>query len=281
MKFLTFDIEDWFHILDNPKTKYPYQWELFPKRIDIGVDIILELCSRHKVKGVFFCLGWIAEKYPEVVLKIHKAGHIIGTHGYAHQLVYEQNKEEFRRDILKSINIIESITGEKVDAYRAPGFSITKKCLWAFDILVECGIRYDSSIFTTSRAHGGLKDIEISEPFNLITLKGSKIIELPISTQSFIGKKFAFSGGGYFRITPFLLLRRWFKNANYVMTYFHPRDFDSQQPMIPGLNFIRIFKSYYVIPEAKMKLDHLIYENTFQNTLPKRVSATFDLGLIE
>ena len=265
MKFLTFDIEDWFHILDNPATKYPEQWVKFPKRINIGLDIILELCKKHNIKGTFFCLGWIAEMYPAEILKIHRAGHNIGTHGYAHQLVYEQNKDEFRNDLLKSITILHQITGTKVEAYRAPGFSITKDCLWAFDVLSECGIRYDSSVFPATRAHGGLKDIPLIQPYIIETLKGNKIVELPISAKTILEIPIIFGGGGYFRLIPQFLLKRWFRQPSYVMTYFHPRDFDSQQPTIPGLNIMRKFKSNYGISNAKRKLSEIIYLTKFEN----------------
>ncbi len=253
MKFLTFDIEDWFHILDNPKTKYPDQWESFPKRLDIGLDIILDLCSQNDIKGTFFCLGWIAEKYPNEIRKIQNAGHEIGTHGYAHHLVYEQTEDEFRMDLKKSITLLKAITGQDVLAYRAPGFSITKDCLWAFDILSECGIKYDSSVFPASRAHGGLKEIPVFEPYKLKTLKGNEIIEFPISTITIYNIPMIFGGGGYFRLIPLLALKKWFKQSEYVMTYFHPRDFDKYQPDIPGLNFLRRFKSNYGIAGTKKK----------------------------
>jgi polysaccharide deacetylase family protein (PEP-CTERM system associated) len=273
MKFLTFDIEDWFHILDNPETKYPSQWESFPKRIDIGLDIILNLCAKHEIKATFFCLGWIAEKYPEQIKKIQKAGHEIGTHGYAHQLVYEQTEGEFRQDLIKSINLLKSITGQEITAYRAPGFSITKECLWAFDVLSECGIIYDSSVFPASRAHGGLKEITELKPYKLKTLKGNTLIEFPISARTVFNRPIIFGGGGYFRLIPIYMLRKWFTQSEYVMTYFHPRDFDNNQPSIPGLNSFRKFKAFFGINSAKRKLDTIIASNSFSSSL-KEVKPT-------
>lgn len=266
MKFLTFDIEDWFHILDNPKTKFPSQWESFPKRVDIGLNIILDLCSKHEIKATFFCLGWIAEKYPELIKKIEKAGHTIGTHGYAHQLIYDQTPNEFKSDLKKSISLIESIIEKKVTAYRAPGFSITKNCLWAFDIMSECGIEYDSSIFSASRAHGGFKEIPLTKPYKLITPSGRKITELPITARNVLGRPIIFAGGGYFRLIPFFLLKKWFRESDYTMTYFHPRDFDSKQPFAPGLNLARKFKSYYGLSSTEKKLNHILESNNFMKT---------------
>lgn len=282
MKFLTFDIEDWFHILDNPETKYPNQWGAFPKRVDIGLDIILDLCSKYEVKATFFCLGWIAEKYPEEIRKIQRRGHDIGTHGYAHQLVYEQTEEEFRRDLKKSILLLNAITGEEITAYRAPGFSITKDCLWAFDVLSECGIKYDSSVFPASRAHGGLKEITEFEPYKLKTLKGNTLIEYPISAKTVLNIPIIFGGGGYFRLIPSHILRRWFAQSAYVMTYFHPRDFDKNQPNIPGLTPLRKFKAYYGINSTKKKLDTIIASNSFNLSLTEaELTNSFDLQHIQ
>ena len=282
MKFLTFDIEDWFHILDNPQTKYPEQWESLPKRIHIGLDIILDLCAKYEIKATFFCLGWIAEKYPEQIKKIQSAGHEIGTHGYAHQLVYEQTENEFRQDLEKSIALLKSITGKEICAYRAPGFSITKDCLWAFDVLAECGIKYDSSVFPASRAHGGLKEITEFKPYLLKTLKGNTLIEYPISAKTVFNKPVIFGGGGYFRLLPLPLLRKWFKQSEYVMTYFHPRDFDQNQPNIPGLNSIRKFKAYFGINRTKQKLDTIIASNFFSSSLKEAEHTTsFDLQRIQ
>jgi len=267
LKFLTFDIEDWFHILDNPETKNPEQWESFPKRIHIGLDIILDLCAKYEIRATFFCLGWVAEKYPEQIKKIHDEGHDIGTHGYAHQLVYEQTEDEFRRDLKKSISLLKSITGEDVSAYRAPGFSITKDCLWAFDVLTECGIKYDSSVFPASRAHGGLKEVSVFQPFRLVTLNGNHLIEFPIGTKTILRKPFVFGGGGYFRLAPYFLLDKWFKESTYVITYFHPRDFDTGQPSIPGLSYLRRFKAYYGIRNTLIKLEAVIKAQDFHGSL--------------
>ena len=267
MKFLTFDIEDWFHILDNPETKYPNQWESFPKRIDIGLDIILDLCAKYEIKATFFCLGWIAEKYPEQIKKIQSAGHEIGTHGYAHQLVYEQTEDEFRQDLKKSISLLKSITGQEILAYRAPGFSITEDCLWAFDVLSECGIKYDSSVFPASRAHGGLKEITEFEPYKLKTLKGNTLIEFPISARTVLNTPIIFGGGGYFRLIPLYFLRNWFEQSEYVMFYFHPRDFDKNQPNIPGLSLVRKIKTYYGISKTEQKLEKVISSGEFSWSL--------------
>ena len=258
MKFITFDIEDWFHILDHPETANPSSWDKFESRIDHGVGLILDLMDKRDLKGTFFCLGWIAEKHPHIIKRIDAAGHHIGTHSYYHQLAYEQTEDEYRKDLSDSIKILSDLTGKTIDAYRAPGFSIKESNLWAFDVMAEEGIKYDSSVFPANRAHGGLPQFTTDQPCKIITKKGYEIIELPMNTASLLGQKFVFSGGGYFRLLPQWYLKKLFKSQDYVMTYFHPRDFDAGQPMIPGLPSFRKFKSYYGIHQSIEKLNSLL-----------------------
>ena len=263
MKFITFDIEDWFHILDHPETANPSTWNKFESRIDYGVGLILDLLDEHKLRGTFFCLGWIAKKHPHIIKRIDAAGHHIGTHSYLHQLAYEQTENEYRKDLSDSIKILSNLIGKKIDAYRAPGFSIKKTNLWAFDVMAEEGIRYDSSVFPANRAHGGLPQFTTDQPCKVITRKGYKIIELPMNTASLFGQKFVFSGGGYFRLFPEWYLKKLFMSQKYVMTYFHPRDFDTNQPMIPGLSKIRRFKSYTGIETSLTKLSTILCQGSY------------------
>ena len=164
MKILTFDIEEWFHLLDNPSTQSVQSWNQYPSRLQEGVDTILELLLDSRQKATFFCLGWVAEKYPTVIRSIHDAGFHIGTHSYAHQLAYNQSPDEFREDLIRSIKILEDTIGSTIDCYRAPGFSITASNMWAFDILINEGIKTDCSLFPANRAHGGVPNIGAATP---------------------------------------------------------------------------------------------------------------------
>ena len=267
MKFITFDIEDWFHILDHPETANPSSWDKFESRIDHGVGLILDLMDKHDLKGTFFCLGWIAEKHPHIIKWIDAAGHHIGTHSYYHQLAYEQTEDQYRKDLSDSIKILSDLTGKTIDAYRAPGFSIKESNLWAFDIMAEEGIKYDSSVFPANRAHGGLPQFTTDQPCKVITKRGYEIIELPMNTASLLGQKFVFSGGGYFRLLPEWYLKKLFKSQDYVMTYFHPRDFDAGQPLIPRLSSYRRFKSYYGLENCYKKLDRILKCAKYKNIL--------------
>jgi polysaccharide deacetylase family protein (PEP-CTERM system associated) len=262
MKILTFDIEDWFHILDNEETKSSNSWDRFPSRVEKNVNTILDLLDDNNQKATFFILGWIALKFPNLIREIAQRGHHIGCHSYAHQLVYSQSQKEFREDLKKAKELIESVTCKSIDSYRAPGFSINSKSLWAFEILFDLGFRIDSSIFPANRAHGGISSFPYAEP--VLGKIGSDIMKLfPLNSKKAFGHSFIYSGGGYFRLFPSFLIQSWFKNDDYVMTYFHPRDFDPNQPIVPGLNYLRYFKSYVGLKGALPKLDNLLQINHF------------------
>lgn len=261
MKILTFDIEDWFHILDNPNTESEKQWANFDARIDENIDRILEALEKYQKRATFFCLGWIAEKHPDVIKKIDAHGYEIATHSHLHQLVYMQTPEEFRSDLHRSVRTIEDVIGKKVRAYRAPGFSVTAATSWYLEALHEEGIEIDCSIFPAARTHGGFEEFGACEPVrvehNGITLK-----EFPINTQPVFGKHIVFSGGGYFRLFPYWMIQHFTKNSKYIMTYFHPRDFDPEQPVL-DLPAHRRFKSYVGLKTAFAKFERWIKENDF------------------
>jgi polysaccharide deacetylase family protein (PEP-CTERM system associated) len=254
MKILTFDIEDWFHILDNKETKSSSEWIKFDSRIRLGMDLIYDVLEKTEKSATFFVVGWMAEKYPEIIREISDRGFEIGSHTHLHQLAYEQDRKTFYNDVEKSIKTLEACTGKKVTSFRAPGFSITEKNKWAFEVLHELGITKDSSVFPASRAHGGLPSYNVATP-SIIEYNGIKLKEFPINTHTILGKPFIFSGGGYFRLLPYKIIENWTKQSNYVMTYFHPRDFDSAQPIVPGLSLPRRFKSYVGIKNCKPKLE--------------------------
>lgn len=262
MKILTFDIEDWFHLLDNDCSKHPSQWENFEGRIFQGMDTIHEIIKNSNVSATFFVLGWVAEKYPEIIREISDRGFEIGSHTHLHQLAYQQDRKKFYNDIEKSIKVLEDCIGEKITSFRAPGFSITENNKWAFEVLHELGITKDSSVFPAARAHGGLPSFSSSIP-SIIEYNGLKLKEFPINTHTILGKSFIYSGGGYFRLIPYKIIKNWTYQSNYVMTYFHPRDFDSGQPIMPGLSMLRRFKSYVGIKNCKPKLEKWLSDFDF------------------
>lgn len=262
MNILTFDIEEWFHLLDNRSTQTEKEWSTFESRIHQNMDRIYQILSKNDVKATFFCVGWIAEKYPEVIKEIVNRGYEIGSHTRMHQLVYSQNQKEFKADIEHSIKTLEDLSGTKVKYFRAPGFSITEETKWAFETLVELGIEIDCSIFPAARAHGGFSSYGSSKP-SIIEYNGISIKELPINYSSVLSKPVIFSGGGYFRALPYPLIKKWTKQSDYVMTYFHPRDFDAGQPVIKDLSRSRKFKSYIGLKGAEKKLNNWLKDFDF------------------
>ncbi|GHV74604.1 polysaccharide deacetylase [Spirochaetia bacterium] len=262
MNILTFDIEEWFHILDNDSTKTVKEWQQYESRIHSNMDRIFKILEDTGVKATFFCLGWIVEKYPDIIKDIINKGYEVGTHTVMHQLIYEQNPKVFSRDIERSIKYLEDIGGKKVRCFRAPGFSVREDNRWIFDILVNLGISIDSSIFPAPRAHGGFSSYK-TDNSALIQYDGIRLKEFPISYANILGKPYAYSGGGYFRFFPYFCIKQWAKKSSYVMTYFHPRDFDTGQPMIKNLPLIRKFKSYVGISGAYKKLNRFLNDFEF------------------
>ena len=262
MNILTFDIEEWFHILDNDSTKTEKEWSNYEYRLESNMNRIFELLDRKNQKATFFVLGWVAREFPQLLKKINEYGYEIATHSDRHQLAYEQSKDEFRNDLEKSIKSIEDVTGVKVKSYRAPGFSIKEENKWVFDELVKQGIEVDCSIFPAKRTHGGFPSYGVAQP-SIININGMELKEFPINLFDMGGKNMIFSGGGYFRLLPYWMIKQMMKKSDYVMTYFHPRDFDKNQPMIEELSRIRKFKSYYGLSGAFSKLERLITDFEF------------------
>lgn len=262
MNILTFDIEEWFHILDNNSTKTEVDWAKYPSRIHENMERIFQLLEETNQQATFFCLGWVARKHPDIIRAISNRGFEIATHSDLHQLAYEQSRSEFKNDLETSIKALEDITGKKIRAYRAPGFSIKQENKWVFEVLIENGIEVDCSVFPAKRSHGGFEQFGVAEPC-WIDIDGHRLKEFPINTVNGLGKSLIFSGGGYFRLIPYPILQQLTKRSNYVMTYFHPRDFDANQPMIEELSRLRKFKSYYGLSGCLDKLKELMTDFPF------------------
>ena len=264
MTILSFDIEEWFHLLDHPSTRTEADWAKFPARIHENVDRILDMLARQNQSATFFCLGWVARKYPEIIRQIAHAGYEIATHSDAHQLAYQQTRPQFKEDLIRSIQSLENITGKKIRAYRAPGFSLMEANKWVFEELIAQGIEIDCSIFPAARAHGGFANFGEQEPC-WVEVNGLRIKEFPINVANIAGMPIVFSGGGYFRLFPDVVLKALWDRQSYVMTYFHPRDFDGGQPMIQDLSIVRKFKSYYGLSKAMSKLERLMAGRQFMD----------------
>lgn len=262
MNVLTFDVEEWFHLLDNDSTRTEKQWGNYEIRIYENMERIFRILEDTDTKATFFIIGWIAKTYPDIVRRIAER-YEIGSHTMNHQLVWQQGRNEFRQDVESSIKLLEDITGKKVTTFRAPGFSIRGSEAWAFEILYDLGITTDCSIFPAHHAHGGMPSYKKVVP-SLIKHEGVQIKEFPVSIKEIFGKHLIFSGGGYFRLIPYVLLKHWTKRCDdYLLAYIHPRDLDFGQPMIRELSLFRRFKSYYGLKYAENKLRRFLNDFDF------------------
>lgn len=262
MNILTFDIEDWYNFLEHEPVDNPIKWKNYPNRIEYSVNKILNILDEYNLKASFFVLGWIAEKNPQIIKEISKRGFEVGIHSYSHNLIFNQSWNEFKEDIDKSKKIIEDIIGISPESYRAPGFSIMESTTWAFEILAEMGIKNDSSIFPTNRNHGGFRRFPFKVPCSIETTN-TLIREFPINTITFLGENVVFSGGGYFRLTPYFLIKFFTKKSHYLMSYFHPSDLDKDKPIMKSLPLIRKFRAYYGIKSCEFKLRKWITDFNF------------------
>lgn len=255
---LTFDIEDWYNHDDYSRD---FNWDKHEVRIYEGVDKILSSLNDYQLKATFFCLGWIAEKHPDIIRRISNNGHHIGCHSYQHELATRFTKEEFRDDTYKAKALIEDVSGCKVDAFRVPSFSITKNNLWAFDVLSELGFKYDGSVFPSQHEFGGLPDYP-SSPFLIKTVHGD-IKEFPISIGHMCNREIVYSGGGYFRVLPYRLIKQMTESEPYVMAYFHPSDFDPKQPHMSHLPLMRQIKNRIGLKGSYQKYLKYVSNNDF------------------
>lgn len=253
MNILTFDIEDWYNHDDYSRD---FAWEKHEVRIYEGTQKILSALEECSLTGTFFCVGWLAEHHPKVIRWIAERGHHLGCHSYQHELATRFSREQFKEDTHKAKCMIEDVVGHEVDAYRVPSFSITKNNLWAFDVLAELGFRYDSSVFPSKHEFGGLPDFP-SVPHVIRTQHGD-LKEFPISLGKVLGREIVYSGGGYFRVMPYFLLKKMTNQSDYVLSYFHPSDFDPDQPQMPQLTKMRQFKNRVALKGAYPKFQKYI-----------------------
>lgn len=272
MNILTFDVEEWFHLLDNDATRFEKQWRNFEVRIYENMERVFRILEDTNTKATFFVIGWIAKTYPDVVKRIAEK-YEIGSHTMNHQLVWQQSPDEFRDDVESSLKLLQDVTGKEVKYFRAPGFSIRPSEAWAFDILTELGIEVDSSVFPAKHAHGGFPGFGNGEPA-IISVNGKSIKELPISTKQIAGHNIIYSGGGYFRLFPYWLIKKWAKMDDYMLSYIHPRDLDAGQPILKDLPMSRKFKSYVGLRAAEGKLRKMLTD--FQFTDISTAKSTID-----
>jgi polysaccharide deacetylase family protein (PEP-CTERM system associated) len=262
---MTIDVEDYFHVSVFDGIVPRHLWEGFESRVCANTERLLELFESYEVRGTFFVLAWVAERFPHLVRQIADAGHEIASHGYGHRLVYDQTPKAFRDDVRRAKAILESAGGKPVLGYRAPSYSITPRSLWALDILIEEGYRYDSSIFPIRHDRYG---IPIS-PRHVYLLERpvGALIEAPGSTTRFGLFNLPVAGGGYFRILPYAWTRWGINRVNRlegrpVIFYLHPWEIDPEQPRLK-VGFLSRFRHYRNLGETEPRLRQLLSDFRF------------------
>jgi polysaccharide deacetylase family protein (PEP-CTERM system associated) len=230
-----------------------------------NTERLLDLFDEHAVRGTFFVLGWVAERYPSLVPSIAARGHELASHGYAHRLVYDQTPDSFRDDVRRSKAIIEEQSGHRVNGYRAPSFSVTEQSLWALDVLLEEGYRYDASIFPIRHDRYGIPDAPRWP--HAMARAGGSLFEVPGSTVRVGGANLPVAGGGYFRILPYAWTRWGMRRLNQVegqpaVFYLHPWEIDPEQPRLPA-SVLGRFRHYRNLHLTEARLHSLMRDFSF------------------
>lgn len=262
---LTIDLEDYFQVVAFANGNGAGDWDTRTSRVEANTFRLLDILAANQSKATFFTVGWIAEKFPNLIRRIAEFGHEIACHSYYHRLVYSLTPPEFTEDTRRAKQVLEQATGVSVRGYRAPSFSITPSIPWAFDILVQLGFTYDSSIFP-------IKHIEHGMPrgprfaFRLQTPSGP-IVEFPMPTLSFAGVRAPFGGGAYFRFLPYRFTRWGIRYVNQVenhavCVYLHPWELDTAQPPMKG-SFTARTRHYWGLQQTENKLKRLLADVDF------------------
>ncbi|WP_336986350.1 XrtA system polysaccharide deacetylase [Altererythrobacter aquiaggeris] len=259
---LSVDVEDWFQVGAFENVIERRDWTGLSGRIERNVAAILEMFDDADVKATFFTLGWVAKRHPGLMQTIADAGHEIASHGYDHARVFTFTREQFAQDIAKAKAILEDTSGTAVSGYRAPSFSIDQRTPWAYMELAEQGYAYSSSVAPINHDHYGWRD---APRFAFHPLPWSDLVEIPVTTAEFAGKRLAAGGGGFFRVLPYAFSRWAIRQVNNrdqrpAVFYFHPWEIDPEQPRVPGAPLKSKVRHYTNLAIMGDKLRQLVNE---------------------
>ncbi len=257
---MTVDVEDFFHVSAFESVISPDNWSEYQPRVEANTERLLDLFASRQVKATFFVLGWVAERYPELIKKIHLQGHEVASHGYAHRRATEQTPDVFKQDVLRSKKHLEELLGEQVIGYRAPSFSIGYSNEWAFQVLADLGFKYSSSTYPVKHDLYGTPDWP-----RFAYQRKENITEIPIPTHKVLGRQTPIGGGGYFRLYPYalskFLVKSYLKKEQQPYSfYFHPWEIDSEQPKVQGASAKSNFRHYVNLDKTFGKLDRLLQD---------------------
>jgi len=263
---MTVDVEDYFHVSAFASSLQRDDWPTLESRVERNTRRLLDLFGRTGTRATFFVLGWVAERYPALVREIGAAGHEVGCHGYSHRLIYQQPREEFAAETRRAKAAIEQALGARVRGYRAASFSVTSKTLWALDEIAAAGFEYDSSVAPMRHdIYGWLDGPQV--PTRLRTQGGAELVEFPVMLARWGRVSLPVAGGGYFRILPYLLVRRGLERINRAQRqpfffYLHPWEIDPGQPRIEAGLKSRL-RHYTGLASCEARLERLVGEFRF------------------
>lgn len=256
---MSVDVEDYFQVSAFEKVIARADWERVECRVEANTNRVLDLFNEAGIKGTFFILGWVAERYPSIVRRIINEGHELASHGYGHQRVTTLTPEIFREDIRRTKILLEDLSAVQVKGYRAPSYSISMENLWAHDILGEEGYIYSSSVYPVRHDLYGIPDA----PRYPYRTAQNCLTEIPISTFRSFGKNFPIGGGGYFRLLPYAISRQAILNVNNkesqaCVFYFHPWEIDPNQPRQSPISLKTRFRHYLNLGRMESRLQSLL-----------------------
>ena len=263
---LTVDVEEYFHPTEVQDSLQQQDWDSLPSRIEQETDDVLEMFSEKGVKATFFILGWVASRRPRIIRRIVEAGHAVGCHSYAHQLVYRMTAEQFRQDTQRAVSAIADACGVTPIVYRAPSYSITRESMWALETLIECGFTHDSSIYPIEHDRYGIRGFE--RHAHTIHTPSGPIHEIPIATVRLPNGRVApIGGGGYLRLLPYCYTAAGIRRLNGIehkpaCVYFHPWEIDPGQPRLASGAIARL-RTYTGMRSMRRKLERLISDFSF------------------
>lgn len=263
---MTVDVEDYFHVSALSEVIDRKDWERMEYRAEHSTERLLDLFAGRGIRATFFVLGWVAQRSPGLVRRIHDAGHEVACHGLTHELVYRQTPDVFRQETARSKAILEDIIAARVLGYRAASYSITAKSLWAIDILIDLGFDYDSSIFPIAHDRYGIPGAS-TRPGPIKGASGRTLIEFPLSTAKLLGVRVPVAGGGYFRLLPYTFTRWALKSINGsqrlpFIFYLHPWEIDAAQPRF-NASWLSRFRHYTNLDVCEERLRRLTSDFRF------------------
>jgi len=259
---MSIDLEDWFCVY-NLSNVYRFEdWPKLESRVEKNTLRLLDVFAKHKVEGTFFVLGWVAERYPDLIREVERKGHEIATHGYSHRLLTQMTCDEFEADLARALEVTSRIVSQPVKGFRAPSFSVTQKTMWAVETLARRGIRYDSSVFPI----GFHPDYGIGDaPLEAYSMPNG-LFEVPMSCAELAGRRIPCSGGGYFRLLPYAVTRGLMRRCNAqkrpVIFYLHPWEIDPGQPRVP-LPAVKAFRHYNNLDQTMPRLERMLSDFPF------------------